>query len=126
MGVEPTTSRVRFQLGAQRSTDITRKTSQFKTYVADYRRNYGANSQIAALVLGQKADNLGYVFANWKANALLIAHLMACSNPMLHKNFSTPVRELSVSFKQGDGNERTEICRSRFREVPLVRPRSLS
>jgi hypothetical protein len=39
--------------------------------------------------------------------ALLIAHLIICSNPTLHKIFSPAVRELSVSFKQGDGNGKT-------------------
>jgi hypothetical protein len=54
----------------------------------------------------QKADNPGWIFAQRKADALAIADLMVCSKPGLHKYFSTAVRELSVFFKQGDGNEK--------------------
>ena len=33
-----------------------------------------------------------------KSRCASIAHLMVCSNPMVHKNFLIPVGELSVSF----------------------------
>jgi hypothetical protein len=36
--------------------------------------------------------------------------------PVQHKYFSTPVRELSVSVKQGDGNERELKCSVRQHE----------
>jgi hypothetical protein len=32
---------------------------------------------------------------------------MVYSNPMLYNDFFAAVRELSVSFNQGDGNEKT-------------------
>jgi hypothetical protein len=67
-----------------------------------------------ALVLGQKADSAGVK----NGVALLIAYLMVCSNPLLHKYFSIAVRELSVSF-QGDGNGKTS-------KVPVVWPRKMS
>src|SRR6266478_2770270 len=103
MGVEPTTSRVRFQIRARQQQDTTRKLSQIKTYVAECRCLFGYFMHTTALVHGQKADNLGFVIAN-ETNALLMSHLMVCSNPRLHKYFSTAVRELSVSFLRGDGN----------------------
>ena len=103
MGVEPTTSRVRFQIRARQQQDTTRKLSQIKTYVAECRCLFGYFMRTTALVHGQKADNLGFVIAS-ETNALLMSHLMVCSNPRLHKYFSTTVRELSVSFLRGDGN----------------------
>jgi hypothetical protein len=101
MGVEPTTSRVRFQSGARRSTDTTRKLSQIKTHVAEGSRMSGVNRHTTAPVLGQKADSVGVK----SSVAPLIANLEVCSNPLLRENFSTAVREVSVSFKRGDGNE---------------------
>jgi hypothetical protein len=62
---------------------------------------FGVGRRMSALVHGQKADN--FSFRN--GDALLIAHLMVCSNPWPHKDFSTAVRELSVSSERGDGND---------------------
>ena len=103
MGVEPTTSRVRFQIRARQQQDTTRKLSQIKTYVAECRCLFGYFVRTTTLVHGQKADNLELVTAN-ETNALLMSHLRVCSNHRLHKYFSTAVRELSVSSKRGDGN----------------------
>ena len=103
MGVEPTTSRVRFQIRARQQQDTTRNVSQIRTYVAECRCLFGYFVRTTTLVHGQKADNLELVIAN-ETNALLMSHLRVCSNHRLHKYFSTAVRELSVSFLQGDGN----------------------
>jgi hypothetical protein len=94
MGVEPTTSRVRFQLRARQRQDTTRKLSQIKTHVGECRRLFGYFTHTTALVHGQKADN----FSVKSSVALLIAYLMVCSNPKRHQHFSIAVRELSVSF----------------------------
>jgi hypothetical protein len=56
-----------------------------------------------ALVLGQKTDSASVKISV----APLIAYLMVCSNPKPHQHFSIAVRELSVSFEQGDGNGKT-------------------
>jgi hypothetical protein len=51
---------------------------------------------------GQKADTPGkpHNAPDW------LSEPATFFNPVQHKYFSTPVRELSVSFKQGDGNEK--------------------
>jgi hypothetical protein len=51
---------------------------------------------------GQKADTPGkpHNAPDW------LSEPAAFLNPVQHKYFSTPVRELSVSVKQGDGNEK--------------------
>ena len=99
MGVEPTTSRVRFQTIGQQQTPANKKLQAFQYKSVNMS---GLGRPMSALVLGQKADSAGAK----SGVAHLIADLMICSNPMLHKYFSTAVRELSVSFKQGDGNEK--------------------
>jgi len=98
MGVEPTASRVRFQLRARRFPDTARKLSQIKTHVAECRCVFVDFRRSTALVHGQKADN----FSVKSSVALLIAYLMFHCNPKSHKIFSTAVRELSVFF-YGDG-----------------------
>jgi hypothetical protein len=72
---------------------------------------FGYFRRTTALVHGQKADSAGVK----NSGALLIAYLIVCSNPKPHQYFSTAVRELSVSFEQGDGNEKTV-------KVPVVWP----
>ena len=110
MGVEPTTSRVRFQLRARHLPDTTRKLSQIKTHVAEHRRVFRRDMHMTAPVPGQKADNAGIK----NGVAPLIAYLMVCSNPKRHQHFSIAVRELSVSLR-GDGNGETV-------KMPVVRP----
>jgi hypothetical protein len=102
MGVEPTTSKVRFQIMGRQQTFVN-KTLQAFQYIRP--TMFGFVRHTSALVLGQKADNPGWIFSQRKADAPSIAHLICLSNLMLHKDFSTAVRELSVSFKQGDGND---------------------
>jgi hypothetical protein len=107
MGVEPTASRVRFQLGARHHTDTARKLSQIKTHVAECRCLFVDFRRSTALVHGQNTDN----FSVKSCEGLLIAYLMTYSNPTLHKIFSTTVRELSVFF-YGDGqwkNKRSAV-----------------
>jgi hypothetical protein len=58
MGVEPTVSRVRFQVRARHQTDTTRKLSQIKTHAADCRRVSRCNMHMSALIHGQKADSI--------------------------------------------------------------------
>ena len=66
---------------------------------------------------GQKADTPGkpHNAPDW------LSEPAASFNPVQHKYFSTPVRELSVSFKQGDGNDlsiknvSSVICRRAYR-----------
>src|SRR5262245_59425422 len=89
MGVEPTASRVRFQIRAQHQQDTPRKLSQIKTYVAERRRLFGYFTSTMALVHGQKADSASVK----SCVAPLIAHLI------LHKTLSTAICELSVSFQ---------------------------
>src|SRR5262245_57019964 len=79
MGVEPTASRVRFQLRVRQLPDTARKLSQIKTHVAVCRAVFGYFPHDAAVVHGQKADNFSV-----KSNvALLIAYLMVHCNPKL-------------------------------------------
>jgi hypothetical protein len=122
MGVEPTASRVRFQLRARHGTGITRNFSQIKTHVAEHRRVSRYDMHTTALVLGQKTDSARVKICV----APLIAYLMVCSNPKPHQHFSIAVRELSVSSERGDGIETSPICRSRERkDVSLVWARAL-
>jgi hypothetical protein len=94
MGVEPTASRVRFQNITRHRPDNIGIANQFKTYFAECRHMSAVNRHATALVRGQKADSAGFK----TGVALLIAYLMVCCNSMLHKKFSTAVRELSVFF----------------------------
>jgi hypothetical protein len=97
MGVEPTTSRVRFQIIGRQHTPANNRPQAFQ-YITP--RMFGFVRHTSALVHGQKADNFRFVVAN-ETNAPLIAPLMCLSNLMLHKDFSTAVRELSVSLHGG-------------------------
>ena len=89
MGVEPTTSRVRFQI-IRRQQIFANKTLQAFQYIR--LTMFGFVRHTSALVLGEKADSVGVK----SGVALLIAHLMVCSNPTLRKFFSTAVRELLI------------------------------
>jgi hypothetical protein len=53
----------------------------------------------------------------------LIAHLMDRFKLILHKNFSTAVRELSVFFKQGDGQwrKRRSVLGAAMKDVRIAR-----
>src|SRR5262249_32874816 len=53
----------------------------------------------------------------------LIAYLMVCSKPGLHKYFSTAVRELSVFFKQGDGQwrKRRSVLGAAMKDARIAR-----
>jgi hypothetical protein len=86
MGVEPTASRVRFQDVTRHHPDTTRKLRQIKTHVAECRRVFGYFTRSTALVHGQKVDNLSFR----SGDALLIEHLMVCSNPKPHKIAGCP------------------------------------
>jgi hypothetical protein len=93
MGVEPTTSRVRFQI-IGRQQIFANKTLQAFQYIR--LTMFGLVRHTSALVLGEKADSVGVK----SGVALLIAHLMVCSNPTLRKFLSAAVRELSVSSNE--------------------------
>src|SRR3990170_571876 len=92
MGVEPTASRVRFENIEQSKSSPYTKNQSFQ---GASRKVFGFIRRVSARVHGQNTDNATRLFWVRLGEALLIAHLMVCSNPMLHKDFSTAVRELS-------------------------------
>ena len=77
-------------------------TRQYPKSARDFKVLFTARSMVVSTRLHEfrdKTRTVQRVFTRRNyGRALLIAHLMLCSNPMLHKVFSTAVRELSVSF----------------------------
>src|SRR5215470_11070341 len=101
MGVEPTASRVRFETRASQRPHRPRQTRKIKTFVVL------VWLQHECFRTGTRTEHGQTTGSRYTADgrALLIANLVFFSKPLLHKVFSTAVRELSVSFQRGDGNE---------------------
>jgi hypothetical protein len=101
MGVEPTASRVRFETRALHRLHHPGQTRKIRTFVFHIWLQHERDRTDTRTEHGQRT--LSRHAAD--GHALLIAYLVFFSKSLLHKDFSTAVRELSVSFKRGDGHE---------------------
>src|SRR4030095_8177947 len=102
-GSNPRPKTVRFQIIGQQQTFVNNTLQAFQ-HIRQTMFGF-----VRSALFPQNADNPGWIFAQRKADALSIAHLMVCSNPRHHKIFrSQPQQDRTtietLEYREGKSN----------------------